>query len=77
MRCRLIGRKLRYCPAYAGVKENDRAARLAGKATITDELCLGRSEMLRRLRHYMRAQRQGHHTIDRLEKRGVETGSAQ
>ena len=37
---------------------------------------LGRSEMLRSLRHYMRAQSQGHHTIDRLKERGVERGSA-
>ena len=26
--------------------------------------------------HYLQAQSQGHHTIDRLEKRGVERGSA-
>ena len=32
--------------------------------------------MLRSLRHYLRAQSQGHHTIDRLEERGVERGSA-
>ena len=37
---------------------------------------LGRSEMLRSLRHYMRGQSQGHHTIDRLKERGVERGSA-
>ena len=42
-------------------------------------LCLGRSEVLRSLRHYLRAQSQGHiHTIDRLEERGVaERGSTQ
>ena len=34
------------------------------------------SELLRSLRHYLRAQSQGHHTIDRLEVRGVERGSA-
>ena len=34
------------------------------------------SEMLRSLRHYLQAQSQGHHTIDRLEERGVERGSA-
>ena len=32
--------------------------------------------MLRSLRHYLRAQSQGHHTTDRLEERGVERGSA-
>ena len=65
-----------YCPGHAGVKENDRADRLAGKATITGGLYLGKSEVLRSLRHYLRAQSQGHHTIDRLEERGVERGSA-
>ena len=33
-----------------------------------------RSEVLRSLRHYLRAQSQGHHTIDCLEERGVERG---
>ena len=37
----------------------------------TSGLLLGRSEVLRSLRHYLRA-----HTIDRLEKRGVERKSA-
>ena len=32
--------------------------------------------MLRSLRDYLRAQSQGHHTVDRLEERGVERGSA-
>ena len=48
----------------------------ASKATLTSGLLLGRSEVLRSLRHYLRAQSQGHHTIDRLEERGVERGSA-
>ena len=65
-----------YCPGHGGVKGNDRADRLAGKATLTSGLLLGRSEMLRSLRHYLRAQSQGNHTIDRLEERGVERGSA-
>ena len=65
-----------YCPGHAGVKGNDRADRLAGKAILTSGLLLGRSEVLRSLRHYLRAQSQGHHTIDRLEERGVERGSA-
>ena len=38
-------------------------------------LLLRRSEVLRSLRHYLRVQSQGHHTIDRLEERGVERGS--
>ena len=46
----------------------DRADRLAGKAAITRGLRLSRSEVLWSLRHYLRAQSQGHHTIDRLER---------
>ena len=34
------------------------------------------SEGLRTLRHYPRAQSQGHHTVDRLEERGVDRGSS-
>ena len=65
-----------YCPGHAGVTGNDRVDRLAGKAAVTSGLLLGRSEVLRSLRHYPRAQSQGHHSIDRLEERGVERGSA-
>ena len=61
-----------YCPGHAGVKGNYRADRLAGKATLTSGLLLGRSEVYRSLRHYLRAQSQGHHTIDCLKERGVE-----
>ena len=64
-----------YCPGHGGVKGSDLADRLAGKATLTSGLLLGRSEVLRSLRHYLRAQSQGHHTTDRLEERGVERGS--
>ena len=39
-------------------KEMRRADRLTGKATITCELRLGRSEVLRSFRHYLRAQSQ-------------------
>ena len=55
---------------------NDWADRLAGKATLTSGWLLGRSEVLRSLRHYLWAQSQGHHTIDRLEEKGMERGSA-
>ena len=65
-----------YCPGHAGAKGNDRTDRLAGKATLTSGLLLGRSEVLRSLRHYLRAQSQGHHTTVRLEEKGVERGSA-
>ena len=61
-----------YCPGHAGVKGNDRTDRLAGKATTTGGLRLRRSDVLRSLRHYLRAQSQGHHTLDRLEVGGVE-----
>ena len=64
------------CPGHAGVEGNDRADRLASKATLASGLLLGRSEVVRSLRHYLRAQSQGHHTIDRLEETGVERGSA-
>ena len=36
-----------YCPGHAGVKGNNRADTLAGKATLTNSLLLGRSEVLR------------------------------
>ena len=65
-----------YCPGHAGVKGNDRADRLAGNATLTSGLLLERSDVMRSLKHYLWAQSQGHHSIDRLEERGVESGSA-
>ena len=65
-----------YCPGPAGVKGNDWADRLAGKATLTNDLLLESSEVLRSLRHYLWVQSQGHHTIDHLEERDVERGSA-
>ena len=49
---------------------------LSGQGNIISGLLLGRSEVLRSLRHYLRAQSQGHHPIDRLEERVVERGSA-
>ena len=63
---------------YSALKRwtgNDRADRLAGKTLAMGSL-LGRSEVLRSLRHQLQAQSQGHHTIDRLEERGVERGSS-
>ena len=45
-----------------------------GHACLTSGLLLRKSEVLRSLRHSLRAQNQGHHTIDRLEERGVERG---
>ena len=62
---------------HAGLKGNDRADRLMGKAAITSGLHLGKSEVLRSLKHYLQAQSQGHHTISCVEEGGVEGGSAQ
>ena len=64
-----------YCPGPAGVKENDRADRLVHKATLTNGLPLRRSEVLRSLRRYPSSQNQEHHTMNRLEERGVDRGS--
>ena len=64
-----------YSPGHAGVKRNDRADTLVGKVTLTSGLLLGRCDVLRSLRHYLRAQSQGHHTVDHLEEWGVERES--
>ena len=53
-------------------KGNNRAVRLVDKAVIPSGLRLGRSEVFRSLREYLRAQSKGHQTIDRLEERGAE-----
>ena len=55
---------------------NDRADKLVGKATLTCGLLLRRYEVLRSLRYYLQVKSQGHHTIDCLEERGMERGSA-
>ena len=65
-----------YCSGHAGMKGKDRAHRLAGKATLTSGLLLGRSGVLRSLTHYVRTQSQGHHTIGRLKEKCLERGSA-
>ena len=49
--------------------------RLADKATTTGGVLLGSSEVLCSLRHYLRAESQGHHTNERLEEKGVGRGS--
>ena len=56
------------------MKGNDRADRLADEATVTSGSLLGSVEKLETL--YIQAQSQGHQTIDCLEERGVERGSA-
>ena len=45
------------------------------KKPITSGLLLGRSVVLRSLRHYLRAQSQGHYTVDRPEEGGMKRGS--
>ena len=55
---------------------NDWADRLAGKATLKYGLLLGRSEVLRSLKHYLWALSQGHHTVNHLEERGAERRNA-
>ena len=45
-----------YCPGHAAGKGNGRADRLAGKITFTSGLRIGRYEVLRSLRHYLRAE---------------------
>ena len=65
-----------HCPGHTGVKGNDRVDKLAAIATLTSGLLFGRSGQLRSLSHHLRAQSQGHCTIDRLEERSVERESA-
>ena len=65
-----------YCPGHAGVKGNDGADTLTGKATLTSGLRLGRSEVLRSLRHYLAGTKPGtsHHRSPGGE-RGLESGN--
>ena len=58
------------CPAHSRVKSSPYTG--AEKATVTSCLRLGRSEVLRSLRHCPLAQSQGSHTIGRLKRRGVQ-----
>ena len=58
-----------YCPGHAGVKGNDRADRVAGKATIISGLRMGSSEVFRIF---------GYNVNDIIhdgERSGVERGS--
>ena len=56
-----------YCPACRS--EGIRPSRQTeGKAILRSGLLLGRSKVLRSLRHYLRAQSQEHHTTDRLQE---------
>ena len=57
------------------VKGNDRADRLAVKATTSRGLHLGTPQVLRSLRCSLWAQSQGHLPIDRLQERGLKRGS--
>ena len=64
-----------YCPGHARVSGNEQADRLASTADITFGLQLGRAEVLRGLRNFLKIDRPEHHNIDRLKERGVEKGS--
>ena len=59
------------CRGHAKIMENGWADRLLGKATLTNSVHNRGSEVLRSLRHYLRPQSQGHHTIDCQEMRGI------
>ena len=61
-----------YCPGQAGVKGNDRADRLEGKATLTSGLLLGGSELLRSLRHCHSDTKPKTHTIDPWRKEAMD-----
>ena len=70
-----LSKRACWCSRHARIKGDDRADRLAGDATTPSGL--HDDPVLRSLRNYLWAQSQGHYTIDRLEERGVERGSAQ
>ena len=64
-----------YCPGHTRVKGNELADRLAGTATIQQGLLLCKSDVLRQLRKILLANQQAHHhSIDRLQERGVGKG---
>ena len=72
-----------YCPGHTRVKGNDRADRLAGKATLASSFFLlffsfflETAEVLQSVRHDLRAQSQGSYTIYHLEEKHAERGSA-
>lgn len=50
--------------AVLDIKRNDQPERMVGKATMTSGLCLARSVVLKSLRHFWQAQRQGCHIIN-------------
>ena len=67
-----------YWPGHAGVKGNERADRLAGNATTTTGLRLGRLEVLRAVRQHLQQledNQEHHHSVDHLLERDVQKGS--
>ena len=64
------------CPSHTPARVLSWTCQSEGNDRADRGLILGRSEVLRSLRHYLRSQSQGHHNIDRLEESGVERGSA-
>ena len=67
-----------YCSGHAVVKGNDRADRVTGKASVTSGHASRKIRSVAELEILPAVcpQNQGHHTIDGLEERGVERGSA-
>ena len=62
------------CCGDTGIEGSGRAERLACNAAITSGLHLERPEVLRSLRHYLRAQSQGHQASANLEETGHRKG---
>ena len=59
-----------------GALSGEVGRRVGSMGSVIYNVSLTLFQVLRSLRHNLRAQSQGHHTIDRLEERGVERGSA-
>ena len=66
-----------YCPGHAGVKGNDRADSLAEKSNHHRGLASRNILNVEELETLLAGHKsQGYHTIDRLEERSVQRGSA-
>ena len=63
-----------YCPGHAEWREM--TEQIDGRVKQPSQVAcfLGRSAVLRSLRHYLRVQSQRHYTTDRLKERGMERG---
>ena len=74
----LPSKSLAHVPPWTGRSEGQCPSISSGgkNGHHKNGLRLGRSEVLRSLRHYLRARSQEHHTIDRFEEGGMKRGSA-